>query len=197
MKDVKNEKEQNKDSNEEINSNLDAVKSENIQEENLQEEKEKDNSGISIELEACLEEVQEYKDKYLRLNADFQNYKRRTEKEKSEIYQFGSEKLIIDMLPILDNLERAILSFDSEKDEGNNGLLDGIHMVYKQFKGILNKHGVEEIECIDKEFDPNCHHAVIQEEQKDKDSNLVLEVFEKGYKLNSKIIRPSMVKVSK
>ncbi len=192
MCDIKNEKEHDaNDVNEDIESNLDATK----EEMNTQEEQ--DGNDISFELEKCQEEVEEYKNKYLRLNADFQNYRRRTEKEKSDIYQFGSEKIIVDMLTILDNLERAILSIDIKKDGGNNGLIDGIQMVYKQFKDALSKHGVEEIECLGEEFDPNCHHAVIQEDHDEKDSNLVLEVFEKGYKLNTKIIRPSMVKVSK
>lgn len=186
-------------SNEDVKSNLEAQKEElhkEAEDNSVDESCKIDKEIGSDEIKTLKEELEEYKNKYIRLNADFQNYKRRTEKEKNEIYQFGSEKVIIDMLGVLDNLERAINSANNgTKDE--EGLLNGIQMIYKQFKDILSKHGVEEINSLKKEFDPNLHHAVIQEEVDGVDSNIVLEVFEKGYLLNSKVIRPSMVKVSK
>ncbi|WIF94809.1 nucleotide exchange factor GrpE [Caminicella sporogenes] len=154
-----------------------------------------DNKDESEEIEKYKKEIEEYKNKYLRITADFQNFKRRVEKEKSDLYKYGSEKIIVDILPILDNLERALQS--AEDAEDNKGLRDGIEMVYKQFKDVLQKHGLEEIDCLGKEFDPNCHHAIMQEECEDKQSNSIIEVFQKGYKLNSKVIRPSLVKVAK
>lgn len=178
--------------NQDIDSNLDAVKEEM---ENQSHEEKTDIENDDKELESLKSELEDYKNRYMRLSADFQNYKRRIEKEKNDIYKFGSEKIVVDILPIIDNFERAIDS--SENNEESNGLLDGIQMIFKQLIEVLNKHGVEEIEAIQKEFDPNLHHAVMQEECEGVDNNIVTQVLQKGYMLNSKVIRPSMVKVSK
>lgn len=178
--------------NEEIDSNLDAVKDELEREKNCNNESEAEgNSSGSIS-----NELEDYKNRYTRLSADFQNYKKRIEKEKSEIFKFGSEKIVVDILPIIDNFERAIDASKSNNNE-SDGLLDGIEMIFKQFVDALKKHGVEEIESLEKEFDPNLHHAVMQEECDGVEENMVTAVFQKGYTLNSKVIRPSMVKVSK
>lgn len=174
--------------NEEADSNLEAVKEEIDDQAN--EEK------TFEEVEDLKKEIEEYKNRFTRLSADFQNYKRRIEKEKSEIYKFGSEKIVIDILPIIDNFERAIQSAEGNSEEFAS-LLDGIQMIFKQFIDVLGKHGVEEIDAVEKEFDPNLHHAVMQEECEGMEANIVTGVFQKGYTLNSKVIRPSMVKVSK
>lgn len=192
-KDIKEKNEK-----EELRSNLEATKEELDENANIESCNCDDVENVgdeSLEIQKYKQEIEDYKNKFMRISADFQNYKKRVEKEKSEIYKFGSEKIIIDILPILDNLERAIQS--AEDNEDNKGLKEGIEMVYKQFKDILQKHGVEEIDCLGKEFDPNCHHAVMQEECEDEESNTVIEIFQKGYKLHSKVIRPSMVKVAK
>lgn len=185
-RDTKDVKEQ------EVNSELEAVKEE--LEEQAREYQDKDEDREK-EIEQYKKEIAELTDKYLRVSAEFQNYRRRTEKEKNEIFKYGSEKVIVDLLSVLDNFERAISSV--EHKDVNNNFLDGIKMIYKQFKDILEKHGVKEIVCEGEEFDPNYHHAVLQEEVENKESNIILEVYEKGYTLNGKVIRPSMVKVSK
>ncbi len=171
-------------SSEEIDSNLEATKEE-INEEIKEEDQ---------ETKKLKSELADYKDKYLRLNAEFQNYRRRTEKEKNDIYKFGSEKIIKDILPILDNFERAL---STSQENSEDSIKDGIEMIYKQFIDVLKKHGVEEIESIGKEFDPMLHHAVMQDESEESEPNTIIEVFQKGYMLHSKVIRPSMVKVSK
>ncbi len=181
--------------NEEIDSNIDAIKDEleneaNIEEQSVELETEESASG------SIFNELENYKNRYTRLSADFQNYKKRIEKEKSEIFKFGCEKIVVDILPIIDNFERAIHASKNNGKE-SDGLLDGIEMIFKQFVDALNKHGVEEIQSLDKEFDPNLHHAVMQEECEGIEENTITEVFQKGYTLNSKVIRPSMVKVSK
>lgn len=171
--------------NEEIQSNLEAS-----QEEIEDQVKEENGSGDMNK------ELEEYKTRFTRLSADFQNYRKRIEKEKSEIFKFGSEKIVTDILPVIDNFERAIQSASSTNEE-SEGLLDGIQLIFKQLVDVLGKHGVEEIEAIEKEFDPNLHHAVMQDECEDVEANIVTDVFQKGYTLNSKVIRPSMVKVAK
>ncbi len=179
--------------NEEVNDNLEAVKEE------IQDQSEEDKTNIedgAKELDGLKNELEEYKSRFMRLSADFQNYKKRMEKERSDLYKFGSEKIVVDILPIIDNFERAIQASENNGEESAS-FLDGVEMIFKQFIEMLNKHGVQEIESIEKEFDPNLHHAVMQEECEESESNMVTEVFQKGYTLNDKVIRPSMVKVSK
>lgn len=139
-------------------------------------------------------EDEELETRYLRLQADFANYKKRIEKEKESIYTFANEKLVSELLDVIDNFERAFSSVD-EKVE-NDSFFEGVTMVYKQLINILEKNGLEEIEAKNQKFDPNLHHAVMQEANDEVDENTVIDVFQKGYKLKNKVIRPSMVKVS-
>ncbi|SKC79667.1 nucleotide exchange factor GrpE [Maledivibacter halophilus] len=185
-KEEKDEKKMNQD----INSNLDATKEEMENQEEIQ-----GNQCENKDFEAVKAELEDYKNRYMRLSADFQNFKRRFEKEKNDIYKFGCEKIVLDLLPVIDNFERAIES--GEENNESDGMLDGIKMILKQLMDVLNKHGVEEIEALEKEFDPNFHHAVMQEECEGIDDNIVTKVLQKGYMLNSKVVRPSMVIVSK
>ncbi len=183
--------------NEEAQSNLEATKEElkeQTSEVGSKKKEDIDEESKNQELESVKKELMDYKERYLRLNAEFQNFRKRTEKEKSDIYKFSSEKIIIDILPIIDNLERAL---ESSSENNDKGIKEGIEMVYKQFNDVLKKHGVDEIESIGMEFDPMLHHAVMQEESEDKEANTIIEVFQKGYKIDSKVIRPSMVKVVK
>ena len=130
--------------------------------------------------------------KYLRLMADFQNFKRRTEKEKGDIYAFANEKIISELLNVIDNFERAL-------DAGNaeDSFYKGMEMILKQLQGVLEKAGASEIAALGEEFDPNFHNAVMTEDSDEYESGKVTEVLQKGYVLNNKVIRPSMVKVAK
>ena len=130
--------------------------------------------------------------KYMRLMADFQNFKRRTEKEKSDIYAFANEKIISELLNVIDNFERAL-------DAGNaeDSFYKGMEMILKQLLGVLEKAGASEIAALGEEFDPNFHNAVMTEDSDEYESGKVTEVLQKGYVLNNKVIRPSMVKVAK
>ncbi|MFT9493754.1 nucleotide exchange factor GrpE [Anaerosolibacter sp.] len=178
------------DVNETAESDLEAQKQEF--EEQAREQQQDQISEIIAKKE---EEINDLNSRFLRLNADFQNYKKRAEKEKAEVYQFGNEKMIADLLPILDNLERANSSAN-EESAASDSIAKGVEMVIQQFKDILKKHGVEEIQAVGEAFDPNLHHAVMQEDHADYEANRVIDVFQKGYTLNGKVIRPSMVKVS-
>ncbi len=129
------------------------------------------------------------------MQAEFQNYKRRTEKEKSEIYKYANEKIVVELLAVMDNLDRALDSI-SHNAEDHQNVLNGVEMIKKSFEDLLEKEGVQVIEAVDQPFDPNLHHAVMTEEKDGCDSDVVIEEFQKGYKLGEKVVRPSMVKVS-
>jgi len=135
--------------------------------------------------------------KYLRLAADFQNYKKRMEKERFERYSEGKKDFAADLLPILDNLDRALAqTAELAEGEHDRAVLEGMGMIQKQFQDALAKNGVCEIEAIGEDFDPNIHHAVIMEPSGEYESQKVSEVLQKGYRMGDKVIRPSMVKVA-
>ena len=128
--------------------------------------------------------------RYLRLMADFQNYKKRVEKEKKDLYSYANEKIMTELLAVLDNFERAL-----DHDTGD-GFREGIEMIFKQLTDVLEKSGLAEIPALGEEFDPNVHSAVMTEETEDYESGKVSGVMQKGYTLNGKVIRPTMVKVA-
>lgn len=151
-----------------------------------------DSSGEEVKkLSAAVEEE---KDRYLRLNAEFQNYKKRVEKEKGDLIKYGNEKLLTDLLPVLDNIDRAAASSEGTQD---TRLREGILLIRKAFDDVLGNNGVERIEAIGKAFDHDEHYAVMTEEAEGKEEGIVVDELQTGYKLNGKVIRPSMVKVSK
>lgn len=139
------------------------------------------------------EEVNELNNRIMRLQADFINYKRRADKDKENSISNGVEYVIADLLPIIDNFQRAL---NSETDKENN-FYKGISMIEQQLINLLGKHSVEEIESLGQPFDPNFHDAVFMEESDKYESGIITEVLQKGYKIKERIIRPSMVKVSK
>ncbi len=145
--------------------------------------------------EALAKEVETLKETNIRLQAEFQNYKRRTEKEKADIYKYANEKIVVELLAVMDNLDRALDSISHNTDDHQN-VLNGVEMIKKSFEDLLEKEGVQAIEAVNQPFDPNMHHAVMTEEKEDCDTDTVIEEFQKGYKLGEKVIRPSMVKVS-
>ena len=129
--------------------------------------------------------------KYLRLMADFQNYKKRVEKEKSDIYTYANEKLITDFLTVIDNFERAL-----EHECADESYAEGMKLIFGQFIGALEKAGLEEIKALGEDFDPMFHNAVMMDSNDAYESNKVTNVMQKGYMLNKKVIRPSMVMVN-
>ena len=145
------------------------------------------------ENDAAKQELENLNNKLLRLQADYLNFKNRTEKEKLSMYGNAVADVIQDLLPVVDNLERA-LKTDSPAD---NNFKDGVQMVYNQFIGILDKRGLKEIEALHKIFDPNLHFGVAFDSTSEEADDTVIEVFQKGYMVNNKVIRPSMVKIAK
>ena len=140
------------------------------------------------------EELKQSEDKYLRLYAEFENFKRRKNKEIETNNVYKSQKVITEILPSLDNLERA-LQVESDNEEIKS-LLKGVEMVYEGLLNVLKSEGVELIETENAQFDPNYHHAVMQDEDSKKESGAILDTFQKGYKLKDRVIRPAMVKVN-
>ena len=136
--------------------------------------------------------------KYLRLMADFQNYKRRSEKEKSDIYAYANEKLLAELLGVLDNFERALghNAGETSQDQEAKSFVEGMVMIFKNFKDVLEKAGLSEIEALGEDFDPNVHNAVMTDANSGYESGKVCEVIQKGYKLGDRVVRPSMVKVA-
>lgn len=146
-------------------------------------------SETKTEAEAKVDEVNE---KYIRLMADFQNQKKRFDKEKADIYQYANEDIVKNLLSVLDNFDRAL-----EAAAGSDPkLLEGMELIFKQFWETLEKAGVSEIKALGEDFDPNFHNAVMMEDSSEHDSGKVSEVLQKGYILNGRVIRPSMVKVA-
>jgi molecular chaperone GrpE len=137
----------------------------------------------------------EMQDRYLRLNAEFDNYKKRMMRENSDRLKYFNMELIKELLPSVDNLERAISHAGDENSDLEN-MIEGLQMVYKGMQDAFGKFGVSEIESIGKEFDPNCHQAVGMIESQEVPENHVAEECLKGYYLHDRIIRPTMVRVS-
>ena len=168
------------------------IKEEILEEEILEDENSEEEDEEITELDKKNIEIEELTNRLLRLQADFTNYKNRVEKEKEKIFAYATEDIMCQLLPILDNFDRALDSVDEE-----DGFYQGVKMIYDQILKALNENGLEEIQCIGENFDPNFHHAVFMEESEDKEEGTVLEVLQKGYLLKDKVIRPSMVKVAK
>lgn len=167
------------------------------QEENIDEQLEEIDAEIvdedgNVEEELPNDDDNEYKEKYQRLLADFTNFKKREEKARADFKKFASSNLIEELLPVLDNFDRALKDQDEE-----DSFVKGIMMTRDSLWKVLEKEGLEEIESDGVEFDPNFHHAFQTEENEDFKSNYIIETYQKGYKLNDRVIRPSMVKVAK
>jgi molecular chaperone GrpE len=151
--------------------------------------------SLSPELPDVQEELLKEKDKYLRLAAEFENYKRRVQRDQQDSIKFANESLLKNLLPIVDNLERAI-KFGKET-ESNNALMEGVELTYKSFLETMGKLGVRQISSEGQPFDPTMHQAVAQVESETLAPNSVVEEFQKGYFLHDRILRPAMVTVSK
>jgi molecular chaperone GrpE len=153
--------------------------------------------GPTAELEALRAELQERQDRLIRLQADFENFRRRTLREREEAYQYGHQNLVKDLLPTVDNLERAIEHARKSGREDLDGLLQGIDLVQRELMGVLAKHGVTEIEALGQLFDPSVHEALAQVEDPTVPANTVVQVFQKGYRLRDRLLRPAQVVVSR
>ncbi|MGH7208195.1 MAG: nucleotide exchange factor GrpE [Nitrospiraceae bacterium] len=145
-------------------------------------------------LAAKNEEVKALQDKYLRLAAEFENFKRLAQRDQREYIRFANESLLKELLPIVDNLERAIKS--SKESPGNDGLIQGVELVLKQYLETLAKFGVHPVNSVGEAFDPSRHQAVAHVESEDASGKIVVEEYQKGYLLQDRILRAAMVAVA-
>ena len=174
-----------------------AVEEQNKNVENQEAEKSAEETSDNCDdkvkkLEADLEE---WKNSYTRKLAEFQNFTKRKENEVAEMRKYASEGIIVKLLDNIDNLERAV---DASKESQNfDSLIEGVNMILNNLKNLLTEEGVEEIEAAGKEYDPYEHKAMITENKEELDDNVVVQVFQKGYKMKGKVVRPAMVTVNK
>ena len=155
------------------------------------EEEVKKNEEVIEENSAVNNELEEMTDRYKRLLAEFENYKKRSQKERESLYNMITGDVLTSILPVMDNLEKAA----AVKTE-DTSYQEGVKLVVKQFSDVLNKFGMEEIESVGKRFDPELHDAVSHIEDPSKGEQEIVEEYRKGYKIGSKVIRHSMVIVA-
>ncbi len=147
---------------------------------------------LQQKLQQLEQEKEELKNRLMRLQADFDNYRKRVRAEKEDLEQHANYRLVQRLLPVIDNLERAC----SASGERPENIVEGIQLISRQLHEILEKEGVTPIKCEGKPFDPNCHEAVMVEESSEHPPNTVLDELQKGYRMKDKVLRASMVKVS-
>jgi len=147
-------------------------------------------SGVQAQEKSVIEELN---NKYLRLYAEFDNYKKRVNKDKEELVKYGNESLIYELLPIIDSLELAL---KHAQEESPSGIVQGVEMTLKELQRTLEKFGVSRIEAAGKKFDPSVHHAMTQVEREDIEEKMVAEELRTGYLFRDKVLRPSLVSVS-
>ncbi|WP_425057577.1 Protein GrpE [Sporomusa carbonis] len=178
-----------------------------VNQENMQTETDSTETAASDNQEACfnLEDVNQFvtalaeksrlldemTDRYKRLQADFDNFRRRTRQEKEELSAVVAERIISELLPVVDNFERALGSAATDV----NNLSTGVQMIFRQLNSVLSKLGVEPINAVGTNFDPAQHEAVMRVEDVSQPDGMIIEELQKGYRINGRVIRPSMVKV--
>ena len=189
---VKNTEEMNSSANEERIEKSVEVKEEAKEEAPPRKKVKEKRKKIDNEKDELIKANLDLKEKVLRITAEMQNIKRRSEIDLANAYKYDGFDLMEKILPILDNFERAL----SIKQEGTEKFLEGFKMIYDNLRNILLSKGVTEIECIHKEFDPNMMNAVMTDTNNDFANNIVLDCLQKGYMYQDKILRPAMVKVN-
>lgn len=152
-------------------------------------------AALRARIEELEKQVEQERGQYLRTLADFQNFRRRNEEQRGELHQFANRELILGLLPVLDNFERALAS--AEKSQSYEALVSGVTLILRQLQDFLKKNGVEAIEALGKEFDPNYHEAVMRVEDSEQPENTVVDELQRGYTMHSRVLRPSMVKVAR
>ena len=156
--------------------------------------KEQEIEMVKAQMEEKAKQAEENYDKFLRAQAELENYKKRVEREKSSLVKYGNEELIKAILPVVDNLERAL---DHPPGENLDGLLEGVKITCNQLLQVLEKFGLTPIAAVGEPFDPGKHEAMMQVESADHEPNTVVSELQKGYFLNDRLVRPAMVSVAR
>jgi molecular chaperone GrpE len=158
-------------------------------------EKDTEVAKLTAELETVQAQLQDYKSRYMRLYAEFENARKRMERERQEFVKYASEDVVVGFLSVLDNLELTVQAA-MNKHEDYEAFRKGIEMVMTQVYELLKKQGVEPIVTDGQKFDPHCHEILMQEENQDQVDGAILQVFQKGYKMHEKVIRTAKIKVN-
>ncbi|MEK4977371.1 nucleotide exchange factor GrpE [Bacillus sp. FSL K6-6540] len=153
-----------------------------------------DEAAGSAELEKLQAELQEQQQRTLRVQADFDNFRRRTQKEKEDLGKYASSKLITELLPVIDNFERALQA--SEENPEFESFSKGVSMIFRQLESVLATEGLSAMKSVGEPFNPEYHQAIMQVESDEYEEGIVVEEVQKGYMLKDKVLRPAMVKVS-
>jgi molecular chaperone GrpE len=163
--------------------------------EEIEEEAEEDElEGLQAELEQAKVQATEYLDGWQRARAEFANYKKRVEAEREELKRTSTEALLLKLLPVVDDFERAFQTLPEDSTDAT--WVDGFKMIMRKLQGVLESQDVEPIEAVDQPFDPLWHEAVMQEETDEHPDGYVIEEMQRGYRLGERVLRPSMVKVA-
>lgn len=190
---------ENKEELNELQEKIDQLNedTEKIKKKSKKEDKcDKEIKKLQEEITKLKNELQEKDDKLLRNSAELVNFKRRKEQELSTMLKYANEEFVVELLPVIDNFERAIKLDDNDLSDEVSKFLSGFKMIFGNLNSILGKFEIKEIEALGVEFDPNFHQAVLMEHDENKPSGVVLEVLQKGYIYKDKVIRPAMVKVN-
>lgn len=165
----------------------------------LEETPDDASKGADSELLTAKSDAKNYYDRLLRVSAEFENYKKRTQRETGDFRKFANESLVKDLLPVVDNLERAIESASSIStgECAPDSLVEGITLTLNEILKIFERYHVKPIESVGQKFDPFFHQAMMQEEVEDKPDNIILKELQKGYMIHERLLRPAMVVVSK
>jgi molecular chaperone GrpE len=161
----------------------------------VEEKEQKEEEAVTKEVDELKNSLAELNDKYIRLYADFENYKKLVAREKEELIKYSNEALMSDFLTVIDHLELALQH--AQGNEGSSALAEGVELTLKELKNTLKKHGLVSIEALGKPFDPNLHHALSQIETEDTEEGIVVTEFRKGYMLKDRVLRAALVGVSK
>ena len=174
---------------------------ETLSKNNIQQSNQKDKKTNDLKEETVEEQLKNTKDKLLRTMAEVENQRRRFEKEKLEAFEFGGFNFARESLLLLDNIDRAVISFRNDENLKDNKdldkIIDSIEIVKKDLISIFKKNGIESIECINKKFDPNFHQAILEVENNAKEPGIVVQEIQKGYMMKDRLLRPSLVGVAK
>ena len=148
---------------------------------------------LEKDLQQSKEDLEEQKDSFVRLQAETDNFRKRLSREKEEFAQYANERLFKELIPIFDNLKRAL----EDPSSDTKSLKEGLEMILKQFSSFLEKEKVEPIKAVGEKFDPTVHEALTSEESDEHDENIIISEFVKGYTINNRVLRPSQVIISK
>ncbi|EHS57019.1 nucleotide exchange factor GrpE [Paenibacillus sp. Aloe-11] len=169
--------------------------------ETIQEQEESVNEAAGLEAQEedtevakLRAEAEEHQQRFLRAQADFDNFRRRTLKEKEELAKYASMKLVTELVPVLDNFERALAT--AQQGAETESFAKGVEMIFRQFEGVLQAEGVTAMNSVGQPFNPDFHQAIMQVESEEHEEGIVVEEVQKGYMLKDKVLRPAMVKVS-